>query len=317
MRRRRDATQDKAPPPSEPSAANGNAAEPSDRDRAWGPWFMVGSAAAFATVGVLVKFCSPEIPVLNLVCWRAIFSLVMSYFALSRVGVSVWGQRKGLLLLRGVLGAGGLVCVFGALSRLPIAEATVFQFLHPTFSAVLAPLLIRERSDKRVLLAVALGFMGVVTMSFGPSLGSAGAQLSLPADGIALAIGGAFCSSLAYLCVRVLSRTEHPLVVVFYFPLVTLPGILPFALMDWVWPTGIQWLWIVGIGVFTQIAQVWLTRGFSLMQVSRASVFSYVQVPIATLWGWIAFAALPSLATALGALAIVSGALLASRARNA
>ena len=41
---------------------------------------------------------------------------------------------------------------------------------------------------------------------------------------------------------RKLRDTEHPLVVVFYFPLVSIPASLPLLATSAVWPTPLEWL---------------------------------------------------------------------------
>ena len=57
---------------------------------------------------------------------------------------------------------------------------------------------------------------------------------------------GAFFAGCAYVCVRKLGATEHPLVIVLYFPLVALlaaPVTVPFMAEAAVWPIGSEWLW--------------------------------------------------------------------------
>ena len=64
---------------------------------------------------------------------------------------------------------------------------------------------------------------------------------------------------------------------------------------------------IVGVGVFTQAAQVCLTRGLSLERAGRASAVGYLQVALAVMWGVIFFDETPALATLAGAALIVGG----------
>ena len=90
---------------------------------------------------------------------------------------------------------------------------------------------------------------------------------------------------MAHVVVRRLARTEHPLVIVFYFPLVNVPASLPFVVRDFVWPEGIEWVWLLGVGLATQVGQMGLTRGLVALPAGQATSLSYLQVVFAALFG--------------------------------
>ena len=147
----------------------------------------------------------------------------------------------------------------------------------------------------RVLLAALLGWIAVVQLCeptelvalLGPLawlLGSQGA--ALPLGGVLLALAGALLSACAYVSVRALGRSEHPLVIVFYFPLVGLVLTTPVVLLHPVWPTPWEAAALVGVGLFTQLGQLGVTNGLLGMPAARATAMSYGQVPLAALWGW-------------------------------
>ncbi|MEY3767651.1 MAG: hypothetical protein RLZZ11_721 [Cyanobacteriota bacterium] len=287
---------------------------------------MLSSAVSFSLMGVCVKAVGGRIPVAEVVLARSAVSLLLSIAMLRQAGLDPWGQRRGLLVLRGVIGTGALLCVFAALAQLPLAPATVLQYLQPTFTALLAWLLLRERVGPRVLLAALLGWLAVVLLSnqndlmrlLGPLaaqwLGAKSAPL--PVTGVLLAIGGALLSACAYVSVRALGRTEHPLVIVFYFPLVGLVLTGPLVLLQPVWPTAWEALALVGVGVFTQLGQLGVTNGLLGMPAARATALSYGQVPLAALWGWLFFKEPLDPDTAV-AMALVLAATLLSLKRSA
>jgi drug/metabolite transporter (DMT)-like permease len=78
-------------------------------------------------------------------------------------------------------------------------------------------------------------------------------------------------------------------VIVFYFPLVAVPLSLPLVLLNPVLPTPIEWLWLLGVGLFTQLGQVTLTHGLAALPAARATAISYAQVGFAGRWGWLVF----------------------------
>jgi drug/metabolite transporter (DMT)-like permease len=278
---------------------------------------MVASALGFSLMAVCVKRVSGRIPVAEVMLARAGVSVLLSWWMVRRAGVNPWGNRRGLLVWRGVIGSVALFCVYAALARLPLAEATLLQYLYPTFTALLAWALLGERFGPRLIPAIALGWLGVLLMlrpSVVPEAPGVGASLTLaaglPLGGVAFAVAGALLTALAYVSVRSLGSSEHPLVIVLYFPLVAIPLSLPLVLLDPVLPTPSELAWLLGVGVFTQLGQIGLTHGLAQLPAARATAISYSQVVFAGVWGWWLFGETPGPWTVLGALLILGATLL-------
>ena len=248
---------------------------------------MVASALSFSLMGVCVKQVGGRIPAAEVVFARAIVSVALSWWLLHRAGIPAWGKRRWLLIWRGAIGTAALLCVYAALAALPLAAATVLQYLYPPFTALLAWLMLGEPIGKRVLAAMALGWLGVLLVAQPAGLLQGGATLALVP--VLIAVAGALFTALAYVSVRSLGTSEHPLVIVFYFPLVALPLSLPLVALNPVLPTPAELLWLVGVGVFTQLGQVYLTRSLTALPAARATAISYVQVLFAGGWGWLLF----------------------------
>ena len=138
-----------------------------------------------------------------------------------------------------------------------------------------------------VLAAMALGCPGVLLVAQPAGLLQGGSTLALVP--VLIAVAGALFTALAYVSVRSLGTSEHPLVIVFYFPLVALPLSLPLVALNPVLPTPAELLWLVGVGIFTQLGQVYLTRSLTALPAARATAISYVQVLFAGGWGWLLF----------------------------
>lgn len=276
--------------------------------------FMVLSALAFSVMNALVKGVGTRIPSQEIVFARALVSVVLTVVMLAQLRVPMLGENKALLLLRGIFGFCGLSCVFFAVTRLPLAEATVLTYLHPVFTAILAAIFLKERVGRGVAVGVGFSLIGMLFVAKPAILFGTASSL----DGVAMlaAVAGAFFAGCAYVCVRKLGATEHPLVIVLYFPMVavlTAPATVPLMAEQAVWPTGVEWLWLFGVGVFAQIGQVALTRGMQHEPAGRATALSYLQVIFAAIWGIAFFGELPDAATALGAGLILVGAFTAGR----
>jgi len=254
--------------------------------------YMAQSALWFAVMSTLVKLASAQMPTMQIVFLRGCITLVFASLLLWRAGANPFRTRPGLLLVRGLIGSGALVCFYAAVVHMPLAEATVIQQTAPLFTAVLAALLLHERLETRVLVSIATCLLGVLVISRPGSLfgheNTAGFWLYAM-----IALLGALLSSLAYVTVRHLGRTENPLVVVFYFPLVTVPLTAPFAVPNWVWPDAKGWCLLLGIGLASQIAQVSMTKGLAREAAGRATAIGYLQVAFATLFGALVFGVWP------------------------
>jgi drug/metabolite transporter (DMT)-like permease len=280
---------------------------------------MLASALSFSLMAVCVKVVGPRLPLAEVVLARSLVSLLISGWLVRRRGLRPLGSQPRLLLLRGLLGSLGLFCVFAALTRLPLAEATVIQYLHPTFTALLARPLLGERWGRLLPPALLTGWLGVVLIAR-PGLLDGGGTAPLPPlplDGVLIALAGALLSALAYVSVRALAGREAPEVIVLSFPLVTVPLSLPLVLHDPVLPTAVELLWLLGVGVFTQLGQIGLTSGLAKLPAARATAISYAQVPFAGLWGWLLFGERIGAATFVGALLVLFGCGLSLAARPA
>ena len=258
-------------------------------DSARGSRALVLSSLAFSLMTVCVKQLNGRIPVAEIVLVRALISLGLTGMGLRLAGVKPWGTAKarGLLFARGIAGSIALLCFFQAIDALPLAAATVLQYTYPTFTALAALLLLGESLRKRIVLAVLLGWVGI-TFVIQPDWLTGDAQ-ALPLMPAFIGIFGALFTALAYVSVRRLSVSEHPLVIILYFPLISVPITLPWVIQTGVWPMGVEWMWLLGVGVFTQLGQIWVTDGLRRLPAARATSINYIQVVFAAIWAWLWF----------------------------
>jgi len=267
---------------------------------------MLMGTLFFSAMSVFAKLAGDRLPTMELVLARVVVTLVMCWWALRRLPISPWGNDKKLLLLRGFAGFMGLSCYFYAINHLPLADATVIQFCNPMLAALLAVFALGEPLRGADVVATLLSMVGVVLVAQPTFLFSSGAAL----DPVAVVIGmvGAVFSAVAYVVIRRLGATEHHMVVVFYFPLVTGPASLPLLAAEGiVVPQGVEWLLLLGIGVAAQLGQIEITQGFKLETAGRASAVTYIQIVLAYTWGILLFGEYPNMLSVLGAVLVVLG----------
>ena len=269
--------------------------------------YMAASAFCFSIMSVLVKLAGQRLPTQEIVMLRSALVALICWAMLRSAGIDVRGNRRRLLLVRGFIGFLALSCFFYAVVHLPLADATVIQYTNPAFTALIAVWYLGERIGVREAVAVAAALAGVVLIAQ-PAFLFGGGGLDPLAAGIALA--GAILSGAAYVTVRKLGATEAPLVIVFYFAVISTIGSVPATLASPLMPTPTEWGLLVGIGVATQLGQVWLTRGLREERAGRAMTVGYLQVLFAAVWGALFFGEIPGWGSYAGALLIVGGTLL-------
>ncbi|MBE0618010.1 MAG: EamA family transporter, partial [Proteobacteria bacterium] len=86
----------------------------------------------------------------------------------------------------------------------------------------------------------------------------------------------------------------------------------PYTLAHWVWPAGLEWVWLVLVGLLTQAAQVFLTRAYHRERVAEVSHLSYAGAVFAALLGFALFGETIPLPSIVGIVLVIAGALLAT-----
>jgi drug/metabolite transporter (DMT)-like permease len=207
-----------------------------------------------------------------------------------------------------MLGFLSLSCQYWAVVRLPLADASLLQYTNPVWTALLADWVLGEHMRAREAIPIALSLAGVVLIARPSFLFGGSGHLDLVAVTVALA--GAVLSAAAFVTVRKLGRTEHPLVIVFYFTLVTVPASLPGVVASGpVWPSAREWGFLLLVGVAAQLGQLYLTQGLQLEPAGRATAVGYLQIVFAAAWGLLFFAEVPGPWSIAGALVVMGSTL--------
>lgn len=264
--------------------------------------YMLLATFFFSLMNVFVKMV-PNIPAVEIVFFRSVVSLVLSYVFLAQQKVSVWGNNKKILLFRGMSGAVALIMYFTTLQYIPLASAVTIQFLSPIFTSILGVFIVKEKVKPLQWLFFLMAFAGVIMVQ--------GFDPRITTFYLVIGVVSAFFSGLAYNWIRKLKLTEHPLVIVFYFPLVTLPITGIYSAFHWVNPLGWeQWVLLLLIGVFTQIAQYFMTKAYQSEELSKIASLKYLGIIYAIGFGYVFFEETFNILTYLGMTVVLTGVIL-------
>jgi len=263
---------------------------------------MAAGAFAFSAMTAAVKFAGSDVPLFQIVAFRTMVVTVLAGIWVRRGGHSFRPKEPGRVGLRALFGFATLSCYFYAVIHLPLADATVIYFIHPVLTAIAAAVVLGEHMGWREVLFVGISLLGVVLVARPGFLAPAGGGLDPLAVGVALA--AAVFSTGSWVTIRSI-RHDPPILIVFYFSLLTVVLAIPLMAGDMVRPSAAQWTAIFVAGVATHLAQLCFTWGLRLERAGRATAVSYVQIVFAAVLGWAFFGELPDAWTWAGAAVIV------------
>lgn len=254
-------------------------------------WYLVVATSVFSVINVVVKYLS-HLPATEVVVFRAFTSLVICLFFIWRKGGDFAGKNKKVLLLRGIFGTSGLLCLFICLQNIPLAVAITLINLTPIFTVIIAHVFLKEKANGWQWVFLVASFVGVFLVR--------GQADPVAWPWILLGLFAALSAALAYTCVRYLRLSEDPLVVILYFPLVTVPIVGPVMIYQWQTPQGAEWLLLIGIGVLTQVAQYFMTLAYQMETAANVMIFNYAGLFWGVLLGWSLFDEVLGLAQIVG-----------------
>jgi drug/metabolite transporter (DMT)-like permease len=274
---------------------------------AFGLQLMVVSAAAFALMAAFVKLFLAHTPMQAVVFSRGVMMTAVFVTVARMQKVPIRGRRPRLLLLRGLLGYGALSCYFWSVQHLPLGDAVLLQYSHPVFVAAVAPFVLSEPTGRWHWPLVLLALAGV-GMIVGPS-----GSLRAPA---LVGLTGAALSGCAYLVVRKLSRTEHPLTILVWFPLSTLPISLIATLREGRAALPHSAGEVAGhllVFISALVGQITLTQGLARAGAARATAVTMTGPVFGLLFGWLLFGTEPAPASVFGTITVIAAVILLAR----
>jgi drug/metabolite transporter (DMT)-like permease len=232
---------------------------------------MILSALSFSFMGVMVKQLS-NLPVVEAVFFRNLISLFIALFISIRKRIKIVrkGQNTKLLFLRGIIGLIGVLGYFYSIQNMSLADSAIINKMSPFFVLIFSYFILKENITKFQIISVILAFIGiglVIKPEFNSDI--------IPA---VIGLGAALMAGLAYTVVKILSRSEHPTIIVLYFSFVSVIGMLPFFIIHFVNPSLEEVIYLILTGVFAVGGQYGLTYAYKLAKASEVSIYSYATV---------------------------------------
>jgi len=231
--------------------------------------YMLLAGFFFALMNISVKLVS-HLPTMEVVLFRSIVSLIASYIILKKQNIPVLGNNKKLLIARGIAGCLGLVGSFYTLQNIPLASAVTINYTAPLFTTILGIFMVKQKVKPIQFLFFGMAIAGVLIMK--------GFDTRISNLDLMIGLLSALFAAFAYNIIAKIKTSEHPLVIIFYFPLITIPFAGIYTIFNWQMPQGIDWIYLLFVGILTQFAQYYMTLSYQTANLSKVSSLTYLGV---------------------------------------
>ena len=279
---------------------------------------MLFASLMFAFMGAAAKELSDTMSSVEVVFFRNVFGVFLILISIYNSPLKQIGGKFWLLVFRGMAGFIALLFFFYNIAEISLGEAMTFSKTSTIFTAILAYFLLKEKLGTRGWTGVFVGFIGIVfvTEFDGSSLEKTDYL------GILSGVGAA----LAYTSVRELRKFYDSRAIVLSFMTIGTIGplllmiistfyaneSLDFMLGTFVMPQPNDWTYIILLGIFATLAQIYMTKAYSCAKAGIIGTISYSNILFSIILGLFLGDNFPSISIVFGILLIVLSGLLVS-----
>ena len=256
---------------------------------------------------VTVKGLNNYFPVWEIVFFRALSGLIISLGLIILFGISKIKTKKPILhFIRAFSAVGCVVFYFFGLKYLLLSENVAMVHSAPILAAILAVPVLGEKLGIKRLIAIIIGFVGVLII-VKPGTDFFRFVSLFP-------ILPAIFMAAVYISTRSLMKTESSVAIIFYYSLALLITSLFFFPQQFVMPTLIQLIPLFSLGIMGSLGHFFISQAAKYADVVVISPFEYTSFLFVAIMGYYFYNEIPSISIYIGgALIIISGLYIAFR----
>lgn len=265
---------------------------------------MCLAVALIAGQEAMAKYLGQTLPMLQVIGARYFGHLALMIVVLMpRHGLTLFKAKRPLVQTgRSILLLIDTALFFFSLTMIGLAEATAIFFSVPILVVLLSIPLLGERVEWPRLIAVGIGFIGMLVI-IRPGSGAIGI-------GALLTFGAAFCVSLFNIITRKLADEDPVPVTMFYTALAG--AVIMMLIVPFIWENPVswqQWTALIMIGIAGGAAHSCIIASHVFAPASTVAPFMYSQIFWALGLGYLFFGSLPDQFTVLGGVIVIASGL--------
>jgi drug/metabolite transporter (DMT)-like permease len=263
---------------------------------------MLLANACGACMNIVIRQLSAELHPFEIAFFRNLFGFVAMLPFLGGVGLGMLRTHHlGRLLATGAAQAVSMLCMFTAITLMPLAQMTALTFTKPLFVTIGAVLILHEVVRARRWSAVVIGFLGVLIV-VRPGAGAMTLAALLP-------LFAALCYALGMIATRRLSRSDGVAAIVIFGNLTTIAASSGLLAFGWKTPAlGDLWAFVI-MGLLGGSITFFLTQAYRLAPAAVVAPFDYTTLVWVAAIGWLVWREVPDSFVWLGAAIIIASGL--------
>ena len=272
--------------------------------------FMLIGMFCLSVNDVNAKWLSQDYPVWEVLFFRALSGMIISFGLVARFGINTIKTSKPIAhIIRSFSAVVTVVLYFFGLKFLMLSENVALAHTAPIIATVLAVPILGEKLGLKRLLAVILGFIGVIVI-VQPGSDIFKIESLLP-------IGSALFMAFSYLSLRFIMKTDSSISIIFYYSLGLLMTTLIFFPSDFKFPNFIDFLFLFSLGIMGSLGHYFISQAAKRADTAIITPFEYSAFIWVIIMGYIFFNEVPSFTVLTGGLLIiVSGIYIIYREKN-
>lgn len=271
-----------------------------------GSLYMIIGFFFVAIYGAFLKAATNSI---ESILWGTFISYltpcIIQYCCIAKKGVVFLKTKKyGSYAGRIIFGVLSTLLYISSIHYVSLLNATVLYSTTPLFIPIFAIFILKSKVPAKIWASLIIGFIGILFI-----LRPDESILKRSGDLIGLSSGA--IQALAFIFVKILTKTEPIRRINFYFFLFSALLLLPLVILFWEPHPFIDWIWAISAGIAGFFAQLFIVKAYQEAEASEVGAFQYASVVFSGLIGWIVWKQTPALFDLIGVLLIMIGGILA------
>ena len=263
-------------------------------------FWITGALVSFLTMAIAARELSDTLSPFVIVFFRTFFGFLIISATVAFYGFKyVSTNQISFHFLRNSIHYLGVVAWIMGVGLIPLAQVFALEFSVPIWVAILATLFLKEKITTGKLIAIVLGFVGVLIIL---QPGIIGIEY-----GSIVVLFAAFSFSIVHVCTKFLSQKDNASTILFIMFSMQLPVSLILAFIFWTMPSWEDLPWLIFVGITALSGHYTLTRALMLADATVILPIDFLRMPLIAILGYFIYSEPFSVYIFIGAILIFGG----------